>query len=393
MVREQQRDGAVVSTAEARSGNEEIPPDNATRVAIFDAMHEARKDGRSALTVEELHERVLPRLRVLVPRELHVAGESAYLEDKIKVCLDARLLVTTGEHGELLALTDYAPRVRFPNDEIRDYTPGLEPARERLEADNARLRDAHFDVRDHVTSTAADPERFAVLVQSMREHGYLKHFPIVELSDGDVLDGRARRAAAAAAGIEVERFKWPSTRDKEIARRRDTPLTRVLLVLDQNAPRLKSEDRAAVHDVIAKTTGRTWEAISADLELTQAWRGATSRGYKPTFACRILRYRPDGEPKIHVTKADNKVAIGTLLRAAGLAGHKRDWVRQFVPMEAGRSDLPGAGPSAFFAPADVLLEGIETMVKERRKDKMKVDAEWAEITDWLRSTFSPNGQR
>src|SRR4051794_15547739 len=160
MVREQQRDGAVVSSAEARRDSEEIPSDNATRVAIFDAMHQARKEGRSALTVEELHERVLPRLHVLVPRELHLAGESAYLQDKLRVCLDAGLLVTTGKHGELLALTGYAPRVRFPNNEIRDYTPGLEPARERLDADNARLRDAHFDVRDHVTSTAADPERF-----------------------------------------------------------------------------------------------------------------------------------------------------------------------------------------------------------------------------------------
>ena len=95
-----------MSTAEARTGNEDIPPDNATRVAIFDAMHEARKGGRSALTAEELHELVLPRLRVLVPRELYLAGESAaYLEDKIKVCLDAQLLVTTGEHGQLLALS------------------------------------------------------------------------------------------------------------------------------------------------------------------------------------------------------------------------------------------------------------------------------------------------
>src|SRR5207253_1628267 len=74
LVGEQQRDGAVVSTAEARTSSEEIPPDNRTRLAIFDAMHKARKDGRFALTVEELHERVLPRLRVLVPRELHIAG-------------------------------------------------------------------------------------------------------------------------------------------------------------------------------------------------------------------------------------------------------------------------------------------------------------------------------
>lgn len=380
-----------MSTAEARTRSEEIPPDNSIRLAIFDAMHEARKEGRSALTIQELGGRVLPRLRVLVPRELHLAGEAAYLENKIKVCLDAHLLVTTGEDGRLLALSGYAPRVRYPNDEIRDYTPDLEPARERLEADNARLREAHFDVRDHVRSTAADPERFAVLVQSMHEHGYLKHYPIVELSDGEVLDGRARRAAAAAAGIEVERFKWPSTRDKDIARRRDTPLTRVLLVLHQNASRLQPEDCAAVHDVVARTTGRTWEAISADLELTQAWRRATSRGYKPTFASRLMKYRPDAEARIHVTRADNKVLVRSLLQAAGLAPYRLDWLKPYVAFERGRSDLPGAGPSADFAPADVLLEGIETMLKERRKTKMKIDAEWTEITTWLRTTFSLNG--
>src|SRR5436190_1423899 len=82
-------------------------PDNRTRLAIFDALHTARKDGRSELTVEELYERVIPRLRVLVPRELHLAGESAYLEDKIKVCLDAQLLVTAGDDGKLLALSGY----------------------------------------------------------------------------------------------------------------------------------------------------------------------------------------------------------------------------------------------------------------------------------------------
>jgi hypothetical protein len=361
-------------------------------VAIFDAMHAARAEGHDQLRPEELRERVLPRLRVLVPRELHLVGEATYVSEKIEVCLEVQppLLLRAGEDGGLLTLSDYAPRIRYPNNEIQDYVPGLEQARERLEADNARLREAHFDVRDHVTSSAKDPERFNALVQSMREHGYLKHSPLVELPDGSVLDGRARQDAAAIAGVEIERYNWPSTDERDLARRRDTPLARILLVLDQNATRLNAEDRALVHAEVARITGRDWDDIEADLGVTHGWRHAAPRKYIPTFAARVLKFRTDGEPRIHVSKVDDKVQVRSLLQAAGLpASYRVPWLKDYVPLERAHSDKPNGGSSPQWAPADVLLEGIEAMLKDRRaKKNALIDPEWADVTDWLRTTFS-----
>lgn len=378
-----------MSSAERSEETPDLPPDNATRIAIFDVMHDARTEGHDSLTVDELRERVLPRLRILVPRELHVAGDVLYVNEKVKACIDDRILVLRGD--ERLGLTDLMPRVRYPNDEIRDYTPGLEPARERLDADNARLREAHFDVRDHIPSTTQYPEAFEALVQSMREHGYLKHFPLVELADGSVLDGRARRAAAAQAGVEIKRYEWPSPRDRDFARRRDTPLSRLLLVRDQNASRLRRDDRESVLQTVAKLTGREWSDVASDLQRTHPWRSTTSRGYRPVFASRLERFRPDGQPRVHVTKTGDKVMVRSLIQAAGLAPYRLNWIKAYVPLERGKSDLPGAGPGADFAPASVLLEGIENMLKDRRKTKAKIDLEWLEICDWLRSTFSLEG--
>jgi hypothetical protein len=378
-----------------RSGSaDELLPDNASRVAIFDAMYAARVEGRDGLTEEELRERVLPRLRVLVPRELHLKGEAAYVSEKIKICLEAQppLLLHSGEDGGLLTLSDYPPRVRYPNNEIHDYVPGLEQARERLEADNSRLREAHFDVRDHVASSAKDAERFEALVQSMREHGYLKHFPLVELPDGSVLDGRARQDAAAIVGLEVERYNWPSTDERDLTRRRDTPLARVLLVLNQNATRLHAEDRAAVYAEVARVAGRSWNDIQTDLSVTHDWRNAAPRKYIPTFAARVLKFRADGEPRIHVSKVDDKVQVRSLLQAAGLpASYRVPWLKDYVPLERAHSDQPNGGASPGWAPADVLLEGIEAMLKDRRARKNAlIDPEWTDVTDWLRTTFSLN---
>ena len=378
-----------MNVAESRTHPpDELPPDNAARIAIFDAMHAAGVEGRDALSAEELGQRALPRLRILVPRELHNATEPVYLEEKIRVCLDAGLLRRVSADDDRLALADVKPLVRYPNDELREYTPGLELARERLEATNARLRASHFDVRSHVQSTTERPERFALLVESMREHGFLKHFPIVELPNGEILDGRARLAAASEAGVEPERFKWPSSRDREIALRRDSPLNRVLLVLDQNAARLALEERQAVHDAVAAVAGRPWIDIAADLELTRPWRRAPSRGYKPTFAVRLVRFRPESEPRIHVTKVDDKVLVRSLLQAAGLAPYRVEWLKPFVHLERGKSDQPGAGPAAQFAPASALSEGIEAMLQYRREHKMKVDREWDDILAWLGETFT-----
>ena len=184
-----------MATAEAEKAVD-LPADNASRLAIFDALHDSRGvDGPLALTESELFERVIGRLRVLVPRELHLAGERPYLHDKLKACAEAGLISMGSLEGEaILALTGKMPSVRYPDGEIRDYTPGLELARERLDGDNARLRDAGFDVRTLIPSSADEPDgqEFQALLASMREHGFLKQWWIAVQDDDVVVDGRAR---------------------------------------------------------------------------------------------------------------------------------------------------------------------------------------------------------
>ncbi|MCW3101469.1 MAG: hypothetical protein JWL77_7087, partial [Chthonomonadaceae bacterium] len=238
-------------TAGAMEQPRELPADNAVLIAIFDAMWQATQDGRASLTPGEIAERVLPRLRVLVPRELYnAASPEAYVEEKVGVCVEAGLLAGAGAGA--FAATGFVPRVRYPNDEVRDYTPGLEAARERLDADNARLRDRHFDVRYYVPSLASDPDapEFQALVASMKEHGFLKPFAVVRMPNGDLVDGRAREVAARLAGVEVETYSY-NKRDRALARRRDTPLNRILLVLDANAGRLTAEQRAQALEAAA----------------------------------------------------------------------------------------------------------------------------------------------
>lgn len=374
----------------------ELPPDNAARVAIFDAMFDARREGARALTFDELYKRVIPRLRVLVPRELHNAGEPTYLHEKVETCVQAGLLARTSDPDERFMLTDRPPRVRYPNDEIRDYTAGLELARERLDIDNAKLRDTHFDVSELVPSPARAPDSpaFRTLVASMREHGFLKHAPVLARPESDViLDGRARVAAAAEAGVDVVYFSYgTSPAERAYARRRDTPLHRILIYLDSNTARLSDDDRTLVHDAVASVTGRSWEEIEADLKLSRAWRGARSRPYLPLFETQRLAYRPGGEPRIHVTNADDKVLARSLVVAAGLAPAKVDDLNDYVAFEMARSDQPGGGPRGKFARADHLLAGIEKMLADRRNAnrKMKIDPEWDEISTWLRGTFSIN---
>ncbi len=62
--------------AKARRGAEELPPDNTARIVLYDAMAEAAETECSfnGLTETELFDAVIPRLRILVPRELHNLG-------------------------------------------------------------------------------------------------------------------------------------------------------------------------------------------------------------------------------------------------------------------------------------------------------------------------------
>ena len=72
---------------------QDLPADNGSRLAIYDAIHDwSEETGKSAISDAELFERVIGRLRVLVPRELYVVGDRAYFDEKIAVCLKAGII-------------------------------------------------------------------------------------------------------------------------------------------------------------------------------------------------------------------------------------------------------------------------------------------------------------
>ncbi len=368
----------------------ELPMDNPSRLAIFDALHESRGvDGPLALTESELFDRVIGRLRVLVPRELHLAREpQAYLHDKLIACAEAGLVSIGSLGGDaIVALTGKIPSVRYPDGEIRDYTPGLELARERLDGDNARLRAAGFDVRPRIPSSADEPDgpQFQALLGSMREHGFLKQFCIVVQDDDGVIDGRARIKAAAILELKVEYVKYGSDREGAAARRRDTPLNRVMIAVQTNLVRLSPEIVRAVHQAVAAITRRPWDETAADLALTATWRRSMPPVYSPQFEVRKLAFRPGAEANIQVT-ADHKVMLRSLIEAGGLSNYKIKLLEDYVPTERARSGH-SAGRKAVFARADDLISGIATMQQERHAAKLKVDPEWDHIRDWLLATF------
>ncbi len=367
----------------------DLPPDNVSRVAIYDALHErSSANGALAITDDELFERVIGRLRVLVPRELHLAGERSYVEEKIKACVEAELVSINSDNGrKLLALTGKPPLVRYPDGEVRDYSPGLELARERLDGDNARLRTAGFDIRRFLPSAADDPDgpAFQGLLASMREHGFLKQFPVVKYDDDVVVDGRARLLAAAILDLDVEYVKYGSERERTAARRRDNPLNRVLIAMHSNLGRLSPDAVHAVHEQVSGVTRRAWDETASDLALTQVWRRSIPAEYSPVFDVKKLPFREGGEAKIQVT-ADNKVMLRSLIEAGGLSSYKIDILRDYVPFERARS-AQSAGPKAVFARAEDLISGIAAMQQDRRAAKRKVDPEWQQIRGWLMGTF------
>lgn len=269
---------------------QDLPRDNASRLAIYDAICEhARATSTSGIADDELFECVIGRLRVLVPRELYLAGDRAYVDGKVDACAQAGIIVVSSDNGRrLLTLTGQPPRVRYPDGTLRDYPAGLEPARERLDRDNARLREVGFNVRKFVPSIADDPEGapFQALLGSMREHGFMKQFPVVKHEDDVVVDGLARQRAAEILQLDVEYLKYGSDKDRKAAHRRDTPLNRVLVAIHSNAGRLPDGIVDDVHKRVADVTNRPWDETGADLRLTQEWRrsippsihrGSTSR--------------------------------------------------------------------------------------------------------------------
>jgi hypothetical protein len=372
----------------------DLPADNASRLSIFDVFHEdLDPGGPRPLTESEVFDRVIGRLRVLVPRELHLAGEAEYVHSKLEACAEAGLISMGSLEGEsILALTGQGPLVLYPDGELRDYTPGLELARERLDGDNARLRAAGFDVRLLIPSRADEPHgpEFQALLSSMREHGFLRQFWIAALTDDVIVDGRARKRAAEILDLEVEYVQYRSDRERTAARRRDTPLNRVMLAIQGNLSRLSADTIQAVHEAVSKVTRRAWEETAKDLELTAEWRRSMPAEYSPHFDVKKLPFRAgaEAEAKIQVT-ADNKVMVRSLIEAAGLSNYKLDLLKDYVPFERARS-VHSAGRKAVFARAEDLISGIATMQQERRTAKRKIDPEWDKIRDWLITTFAPS---
>lgn len=369
--------------------NEQLPPDNAARLAIFDAMSLGLA-GSSEVSPKDLFDQVIGRLRVLVPRELHNSGEQKYVDEKVQACIEAGIIATEIVDGQTrLHLTGTPPRVRYPDGSFRNYVPGFELARERLDRDNTRLRDTRFDVLPLVPSIADEPngDAFQALLGSMREHGFLKQFALVKHQDGVVVDGRARIKAAAELQLEVEYWRG-SGKDHSAARRRDTPLNRVLVALDSNAARLSRDVFDAVHAEVAKATRRHWDETADDLAMTVEWRRSIPETYSPTFEVKKLAYREGDDPKIQVTTTDDKVMLRSLLEAAGLASYKYTLLSEYVPFENART--LHTSKKAIFVRAQDLIPGIEAMQSEFRSAKRKVDPEWEQIRDWLIGTFAPS---
>jgi hypothetical protein len=367
----------------------ELPRDNASRLAIYDAICEHA----TGITDDELFERVIGRLRVLVPRELHLAGDRAYVDAKIDACVRDEIIVARYDNGRRLLTAGRPPQVRYPDGEIGDYRAGLELARERLDRDNARLRAANFDVRKFIPSIADDPSgpQFQALLASMHEHGFMKQFAIVRYEDGVIVDGLARKQAANKIGLDVEYLRYPSPEARKAAQRRDTPLNRVLVAVDSNVGRLPSDvvDDVVdtVHKRVADATLRSWEKTAADLTLTQVWRRLIAADYPSRFDVKKRVYREGEPPKVQVT-ADDKVMVRSLLEAAGLANYNiQTQLSDRVPFERARSEFTGR--KAVFARADDLITGISAMLQERRAAKRETDPRWEEVRDWLVRNFGP----
>jgi hypothetical protein len=209
----------------------------------------------------------------------------------------------------------------------------------------------------------------------MLEHGFLKHSPVLEGADGEVIDGRARVAAAARANL-------PFVRHSLVARR-DTPLQRALLVIDLNRARLSPEVVERAYAEIERRLGRPWSEVEADLEVTREWRRSVPRRtYKPTFDVRKVRYREGDEPKVQITRDGTRVMLRSLVEAAGLSNYKIKYLRDYVVQEEAQTKF-SANRIAIFVRIDEAIEGIRRMQQDRRGRGLTLDKEWGDIRRWL----------
>jgi hypothetical protein len=366
----------------ARTKVTELPPDNGARIVIYDGMCEiagAASATQRAIPADQLFQHVIGRMRILVPRELHLAGERRYFDEKLSVCVEADIARRAGDG---VTLGEQVPLIRYPDGKIRPYTAGLQAARARLESDDNALRRGNFDVHKLVPS-AADRRRspaFMALVASMREHGYLKQFPIVRGADGEVVDGRARIAAASKAGVPAVEM----SEDDRPPHRLDTPLHRVVLVLDVNASRITDDDRNRVLEAVGEKVGRPWSNIESDLLLTRDWRRAVPSKYVADFEVEEVPFRP-GEPKptVQIT-TDDRVLVGIrkLVEAAGVSNYKVGTeLAEYVVRERARTQL--TSKPADFVEISNAIEGIEKMQAYRREKTLKLDPQWEVVKQWL----------
>lgn len=366
---------------------EELAPDNGARLAVFDALTAAARDdpeGTEGLTAVELTDRIIGRLRVLVPQELHVMGEQEYVNSKLAVCLDAGIIQRSPSQPERLVLGATIPLVRYPDGSVRGYTARLEAARERLDADEFRLRRAGFNIRHMVksASTRRKSDSFRRLAASMREHGFLVQFPLIESATAGVIDGLARQAAAAESGIVLKKQHMV-----RLPKRRDTLLHHALLVLDVNAERLTEEDHLNVHETIAARVQRPWIKIEIDLELTREWRRTEPKEYDAKLEVEVFPYTRHEEPKVQVTTDRTRVMLRSLMQQAGVPEYQRDLLKPFVAMEDARTQY--SGRKAIFVDIDDAIDGIAKMQGARTRRGLKADRAWDEMREWLIDTFRP----
>lgn len=373
--------------AATETSSADLPPDNATRLAIYDAMHDGYTPDGSSLTftVEQLFERVIPRLRMLVPRELHLAGEREYVADKVRVCVDAGLLLTAdAEDGRgVLKLLGALPQIRLPDGDIGEYSHDLEPARERIDRDNAALREKRFNVHDYIPTTADDPDgpEFRALLESMGEHGFLRQFWIAEAPDGEVVDGRARKRAAEALDLKIPIVAYPPGREGEAARRRDTPLNRVAIAIDSNRARLDLGVIDLVHNEVSRVTGRPWDQTAADLTITRAWRKIVPKDYVPMLDVELRSFRPGEDLEVQVTP-DGRVMLRSLVVASGLSSYKTKNLEKYVAMEMARTEF--SSRKAWFAKAEDIVAGVAAMQQDPgKRTNAKVEPQWERISEWL----------
>jgi hypothetical protein len=369
-----------VAKAGTRRSPEDLPSDNTARIVLFDAMADAIASSRNfdGMSHADLFERVIPRLRVVVPRELHIQGEFAYVDAKIVACLEADVLRQHLSRPDLLLLGPTVPKVSYPDGIVHDYTAGLEAARERLEADESRLRRGGFDVRRFVQSPADIKEsgRYLNLKASIAEHGFLDSSPIVVSASDAVVDGLARLAAAEEAGVVLKkhnRVRLPA--------RRDTPLHHALLVLHLNADRLNEEDVVKVHDAIANRAGRPWLNIQEDLERTREWRRAEPKEYDAKLDVRLVHFSNHDEPKVQMTLDGTRIMLRSVMREAGIPEYRRDDLLAHMPWEEARTQH--SGRRAIFVGVDDAIRGIERMQRDRKRRRLKVDTAWDKIQRWL----------